>query len=164
MVGLTLVHLILLHADGSTNPLGIEDIYDFIPFYPYFLLKDFFGFLIFLFIFSYLIFFEPNFLGHPDNYIKANALVTPPHIVPEWYFLPFYAILRAVPSKLGGVIAMAASIGVLFFLPSIDTGKFRFLTLLARLWLAAKPRPPKTDRAFYKGPRFRPVFKFFFSF
>jgi len=89
MVGLTLMHLSLLHVDGSTNPLGLEDIYDFIPFYPYFLVKDIFGFLIFLFIFSYLVFFEPNFLGHPDNYIRANPLVTPPHIVPEWYFYLF---------------------------------------------------------------------------
>jgi quinol-cytochrome oxidoreductase complex cytochrome b subunit len=122
MVGLTLLHLSLLHVDGSTNPLAIDGLYDFIPFYPYFLVKDIFGFLIFLFVFSYLVFFEPNLLGHPDNYIRANPLVTPPHIVPEWYFLPFYAILRAVPSKLGGVIAMGASIGILFLMPALDRG------------------------------------------
>jgi quinol-cytochrome oxidoreductase complex cytochrome b subunit len=83
MVGLTLMHLYLLHADGSTNPLAIDGLYNFIPFYSYFLVKDIFGFLIFLFVFSFLVFFEPNLLGHPDNYIRANSLVTPPHIVPE---------------------------------------------------------------------------------
>lgn len=122
MVGLTLMHLSLLHVDGSTNPLSVDGLYDFIPFYPYFLVKDVFGFLIFLFLFSYLVFFEPNLLGHPDNYIRANPLVTPAHIVPEWYFLPFYAILRAVPSKLGGVVAMGASIGILFLIPALDRG------------------------------------------
>jgi quinol-cytochrome oxidoreductase complex cytochrome b subunit len=164
MVGLTLIHLVLLHSDGSTNPIGLEDAYDFIPFYPYFLIKDTLGFLIFLFIFSFLVFFEPNLLGHPDNYIKANPLVTPPHIVPEWYFLPFYAILRAVPSKLGGVVAMAASIGILFLLPTLDRGDFKLLKFLARLWLKYGPRPVVKDQALYKAPRFRPVFKFFFSF
>jgi quinol-cytochrome oxidoreductase complex cytochrome b subunit len=89
MAGLTLLHLSFLHIGGSTNPLGLEDSYDFIPFYPYFLIKDVFGFLVFLFSFSYLVFFEPNFLGHPDNYIRANPLITPAHIIPEWYFLPF---------------------------------------------------------------------------
>jgi ubiquinol-cytochrome c reductase cytochrome b/c1 subunit len=133
MVGVTLLHLTLLHVDGSTNPLGIDDAYDFIPFYPYFLLKDIFGLLLFLFVFSYLVFFSPNLLGHPDNYIRANPIVTPAHIVPEWYFLPFYAILRAVPSKLGGVVAMAAAIGILFFLPTIDKGDYFLLYWLARL-------------------------------
>jgi ubiquinol-cytochrome c reductase cytochrome b subunit len=118
------MHLSLLHVDGSTNPLAIDGLYDFIPFYPYFLVKDVFGFLVFLLFFSYFVFFKPNLLGHPDNYIRANALVTPAHIVPEWYFLPFYAILRAVPSKLGGVVAMGASIGILFLMPSLDRGNF----------------------------------------
>ena len=127
MVAVTLVHVTLLHSDGSTNPLGIDEASDYIPFYPYFWLKDIFGFLVFLFFFSYLVFFEPNLLGHPDNYIRANALVTPKHIVPEWYFLPFYAILRAVPDKLGGVILMCSSILILFFLPLIDRGEYRFL-------------------------------------
>jgi ubiquinol-cytochrome c reductase cytochrome b subunit len=130
MVGLTLMHLALLHVEGSSNPLGVEDLHDFIPFYPYFLVKDIFGFLIFLFFFSYLVFFEPNLLGHPDNYIRANPVVTPPHIVPEWYFLPFYAILRAVPSKLGGVVAMGASIGILFLLPILDRGQFSVIELI----------------------------------
>ena len=127
MVGLTLLHLSLLHVDGSTNPLGLDDAHDFIPFYPYFLIKDIFGFLVFLLVFSYLVFFEPNFLGHADNYIRANPLVTPAHIVPEWYFLPFYAILRAVPSKLGGVVVMAAAVGILFLLPGLDKKSFYLL-------------------------------------
>lgn len=130
MVGLTLLHLTVLHVDGSTNPLGLEDSYDFIPFYPYFLIKDIFGFLCLLTVLSYLVFFEPNLLGHPDNYIRANPLVTPPHIVPEWYFLPFYAILRAVPSKLGGVVAMGSSICILLLLPTLDTGNFKIIRIL----------------------------------
>jgi quinol-cytochrome oxidoreductase complex cytochrome b subunit len=133
MVGLTLMHLSLLHVDGSTNPLSVDGLYDFIPFYPYFLVKDILGFLIFLFLFSYLVFFEPNLLGHPDNYIRANPLVTPAHIVPEWYFLPFYAILRAVPSKLGGVIAMGASIGILFLMPALDRGNFYLIRCVASI-------------------------------
>jgi ubiquinol-cytochrome c reductase cytochrome b subunit len=131
MVAVTLTHLTLLHADGSTNPLGISECADYIPFYPYFWLKDIFGFLIFLVFFSFLVFFEPNLLGHPDNYIRANALVTPTHIVPEWYFLPFYAILRAVPNKLGGVILMIASIAILFFLPLIDRNEYTYLPYCA---------------------------------
>jgi len=120
MAGLSLIHLTLLHIDGSTNPLGIDDTADYISFYPYFLVKDFFGLFVFLLLFSYLVFFKPNMLGHPDNYIKANPLVTPAHIVPEWYFLPFYAILRAIPDKLGGVLAMGGAIAILFLLPIID--------------------------------------------
>jgi quinol-cytochrome oxidoreductase complex cytochrome b subunit len=165
MVGLTLLHLVLLHVEGSTNPLGL-DAYDFIPFYPYFVLKDVFGFLIFLFLFSYLVFFEPNLLGHPDNYIRANAQVTPHHIVPEWYFLPFYAMLRSCPSKLGGVAAMASAIGILFFLPSIDRNRFRFGWLF---WRVGQHHFKRTIKNFgvyngLQGPRFRPYFKFCFSF
>jgi ubiquinol-cytochrome c reductase cytochrome b/c1 subunit len=176
MIGVTLVHLVLLHKDGSTNPLGLGS-YDFIPFYPYFLAKDVFGFLIFLIFFSYFVFFEPNLLGHPDNYIRANPLVTPPHIVPEWYFLPFYAILRTVPSKLGGVVAMGASIGVLFLLPKLDRGQYtllrwllsdihhtsKFFTLRVNLE-APSLGVDHVDPTVHKAPRFRPVFKFFFSF
>ena len=173
MVGLTLLHLALLHLDGSTNPLGLEDTYDVIPFYPYFLTKDIFGFLIFLFVFSYLVFFEPNLLGHPDNYIRANPLVTPPHIVPEWYFLPFYAILRAVPSKLGGVVAMGAAILILFLLPTLDKGKFQLVKTFPIQGISYKTHRlfglnSNTYSAFFmpnvKGPRFRPIFKFVFSF
>jgi ubiquinol-cytochrome c reductase cytochrome b subunit len=96
---------------GSTSTIGK------IYFHPYFTIKDGFSFFVALLFFSILIFFYPNLLGHPDNYIMANALVTPPHIVPEWYFLPFYAILRAIPNKIGGVIAMLAAILVFFTIP-----------------------------------------------
>ena len=125
IVGLTIIHLSLLHKDGSNNPLGINKNVETIPFYPYFYVKDLFSFFIFLFIFSLFIFFAPNVLGHPDNYIPANPLVTPPHIVPEWYFLPFYAILRSIPDKLGGVIAMVSAILVLLLLPVINTSEIR---------------------------------------
>jgi ubiquinol-cytochrome c reductase cytochrome b subunit len=125
IVGLVLIHLSLLHKDGSNNPLGINSNVDTIPFYPYFYVKDLFGFLIFLFVFSVLVFFYPNLLGHSDNYIPANPLVTPAHIVPEWYFLPFYAILRSIPDKLGGVLAMIGSILILLALPVLNTSEIR---------------------------------------
>lgn len=125
IAALALVHLALLHLDGSTNPLGVDSSSDKIPFYPYFYVKDLFGFLILMAIFSYFVFFHPNTLGHPDNYIPANPMVTPPHIVPEWYFLPFYAILRSIPHKLGGVIAMGAAILGLMLLPYINTSEVR---------------------------------------
>lgn len=125
IVGLVLIHLSLLHKDGSNNPLGINSNVDTIPFYPYFYVKDLFGFLIFLFVFGVLVFFYPNLLGHSDNYIPANPLVTPAHIVPEWYFLPFYAILRSIPDKLGGVLAMIGSILILLALPVLNTSEIR---------------------------------------
>lgn len=113
------LHLILLHTTGSSNPTSDSSRNDnvYVSFYPYFYNKDIFGFLIFFFIYSYFIFFDPNYLGHPDNYIEANPMVTPLHIVPEWYFLPFYAMLRSIPNKLGGVVCMGASIIVLFIIP-----------------------------------------------
>jgi len=119
IVGLSAVHLVLLHLSGSGNPLGLDD-FDKLGFYPYFYLKDLFGFLVFTWVFIYFVFFNPNFLGHPDNYIKANPLSTPTHIVPEWYFLPFYAILRTIPNKLGGVACMGIAIIILAILPFID--------------------------------------------
>ncbi|MCC2645938.1 MAG: petB [Rickettsiaceae bacterium] len=127
IVALTMLHVIALHQHGSNNPKGIDvkSEKDTIPFHPYYTVKDFFGFGVYFLIFAFFIFYEPNYLGHPDNYIPANPLVTPAHIVPEWYFLPFYAILRAVPSKLGGVILMFASIMILFFLPWIDRSLVR---------------------------------------
>lgn len=109
ITGLVIGHLLLLHINGSNNPLGIESTVDRISFLPYFYIKDFFGLTIFALIFSFFIIYAPNYLGHPDNYIEANPMVTPPHIVPEWYFLPFYAILRTVPYKLGGVLLMLAA-------------------------------------------------------
>ena len=93
--------------------------------HPYYTVKDYFGLGVYLIIFAALVFFAPNFLGHPDNYIPANPLQTPAHIVPEWYFLPFYAILRSVPDKLGGVILMFSAIFILFVLPWLDTSKVR---------------------------------------
>jgi ubiquinol-cytochrome c reductase cytochrome b subunit len=125
IVGLVLVHLALLHESGSNNPLGITKGSSVISFYPYLYVKDLFAFLILIFSFSLLIFYFPNFLGHTDNYIPANPLVTPPHIVPEWYFLPFYAILRSIPDKLGGVLAMLAAILVLLLLPFINFSNIR---------------------------------------
>ncbi len=125
IAGLVIVHLSLLHKDGSNNPLGINTNVDTIPFYPYFYVKDLYAFFIFIFFFAFFVFFYPNLLGHPDNYIPANPLVTPAHIVPEWYFLPFYAILRSIPDKLGGVVAMISAILVLLLLPVINTSKVR---------------------------------------
>jgi quinol-cytochrome oxidoreductase complex cytochrome b subunit len=113
--GLALLHLILLHSAGSNNPLGIHEkrSMDKIDFYPYFYVKDLFSFIVVLLIITFTICYYPNLLGHPDNYIPANSLVTPTHIVPEWYFSLFYAILRSIPNKLGGVLAMVGSILIL---------------------------------------------------
>jgi quinol-cytochrome oxidoreductase complex cytochrome b subunit len=125
IAGLTIVHLSLLHKDGSNNPIGVDSAIDRVPFYPYFYVKDLFSFFIFLLVFSTFVFFYPNEMGHPDNYIPANPMVTPPHIVPEWYFLPFYAILRSIPDKLGGVIAMGGALVILLFLPFIHQSEIR---------------------------------------
>ena len=128
IAGLSLLHLALLHKDGSNNPLGVDTSVDKVPFYPYFIVKDLFAFFIFTFIFSIFIFYFPNAMGHPDNYIPANPLVTPAHIVPEWYFLPFYAILRSIPDKLGGVAAMGGALLVLFLIPFTNTSEVRSTT------------------------------------
>ena len=128
IAALTALHLTALHQGGSSNPLGTISNTDKIPFHPYFTVKDLFGAILFLIFFSFWIYFAPNYLGHPDNYIEADAMVTPTHIVPEWYLLPFYAILRAIPSKLGGVIFMFASIFVLVGLPWLDSSKVRSAT------------------------------------
>jgi quinol-cytochrome oxidoreductase complex cytochrome b subunit len=125
IVGAVLVHLAVLHQNGSNNPLGINGSIDKISFYPYFVIKDLFSWVIaFIFYFGF-VYFAPNYLGHTDNYIEANAMVTPAHIVPEWYFLPFYAILRSIPHKLGGVIAMFAALLVLLLLPYLNTSEVR---------------------------------------
>ena len=125
ILGLVIIHLSLLHSEGSNNPLGLNKNVDTIPFYPYFYVKDLLAFLVLIFIFSFFLFFAPNVLGHSDNYIPANPLVTPPHIVPEWYFLPFYAILRSIPDKLGGVAAMIGAILVLGLLPILNFSEIR---------------------------------------
>ena len=125
IAGLSLLHLALLHKDGSNNPLGVDTSVDKVPFYPYFIVKDLFAFFIFTFVFSVFIFYFPNAMGHPDNYIPANPLVTPAHIVPEWYFLPSYAILRSIPNKLLGVLALLASILILLILPVVNSSAIR---------------------------------------
>ena len=127
IVGVVMLHLVALHQFGSNNPLGVDvkSEGDTIPFHPYYTVKDYFGLGVFLIIFFGLVFFAPNFLGHPDNYIPADPLVTPAHIFPEWYFLPFYEILRAVPYKLLGVLLMFSAVAVLFILPWLDTHKVR---------------------------------------
>ena len=125
--GVVLLHVWAFHTTGNNNPTGInpKTKQDTIPFHPYYTVKDLFAIVVFMILFAYFVFYIPNFLGHADNYIEANPLVTPAHIVPEWYFLPFYAILRAVPDKLGGVILMFGSIAVMFVLPWLDTSKVR---------------------------------------
>jgi len=127
IVGVVGLHLVALHQHGSNNPLGIDrkGPQDSIPFHPYYTYKDMFGLSVFLIIFALFVFYAPNFLGDPQNYIPANPLQTPPEIVPEWYFLPFYAILRSIPNKLFGVCAMFGSILVLFIVPWLDTSKVR---------------------------------------
>lgn len=125
IVGVVLIHLILLHEVGSNNPLGITLKTENIPFYPYFYTKDLFGLMILFLVFFIFIFYYPNALGHPDNYIEANPMKTPLHIVPEWYFLPFYAILRSIPNKIGGVIAMFGSLIILLTIPFTNSSEIR---------------------------------------
>jgi quinol-cytochrome oxidoreductase complex cytochrome b subunit len=128
IAGVVVLHIWALHHVGQNNPTGVEvkDLRkDTVPFTPYATVKDAFGMVCFMLVFAWFVFYTPNYMGHADNYIPANPLVTPAHIVPEWYFLPFYAILRSIPSKLGGVIAMFGAIAVLAFLPWLDTSKVR---------------------------------------
>lgn len=137
LAALVILHLIALHTHGSSNPLGITGNIDRIAFHPYFSFKDLITVFIFIFILCLFVFFSPNTLGHPDNYIPGNPMVTPASIVPEWYFLPFYAILRSVPNKLGGVIAMFGALIILLLLPILD-------------------------KSLYRGLAFKPLSKFFF--
>ena len=128
ILGLVILHIWALHIPGNNNPTGIEikkPSKDTIPFHPHITIKDLFALLVFLIIFLGFVFFSPDILGHPDNYIPANPMVTPYHIVPEWYLLPFYAILRSVPDKLGGVVLLFASLLILLALPWLDRGKVR---------------------------------------
>nr|AAM45774.1 cytochrome b [Phallichthys tico] len=124
----TLVHLVFLHETGSNNPIGLNSDADKISFHPYFSYKDLLGFIFLLTTLITLALFSPNLLGDPENFTPANPLVTPPHIKPEWYFLFAYAILRSIPNKLGGVLALLASILVLILVPLLHTSKQRSLT------------------------------------
>ena len=163
IAGVVILHVWALHVTGQTNPTGVEvkSSKDTVPFTPHATVKDGLAMVVFLAVFAYFVFYLPNFLGHPDNYIEANSLKTPSHIVPEWYFLPFYAMLRAITfnigpidSKLGGVLVMFGSIIILFFLPWLDTSRVRstafrpiykifFWIFVANAiflgWLGAKP-------------------------
>nr|AAT98618.1 cytochrome b [Nycticebus coucang] len=125
VAALVVIHLIFLHETGSNNPSGIPSDSDKIPFHPYYSLKDLLGMIFLLATLSTLVLFFPDLLGDPDNYIPANPLVTPPHIKPEWYFLFAYAILRSIPNKLGGVLALAMSILILAMIPHLHTAKQR---------------------------------------
>nr|Q508N0.1 RecName: Full=Cytochrome b; AltName: Full=Complex III subunit 3; AltName: Full=Complex III subunit III; AltName: Full=Cytochrome b-c1 complex subunit 3; AltName: Full=Ubiquinol-cytochrome-c reductase complex cytochrome b subunit [Dipodomys venustus]AAY23216.1 cytochrome b [Dipodomys venustus] len=152
-----MVHLLFLHETGSNNPLGIPSDCDKIPFHPYYTTKDFLGMVLLLAFFFTMVLFFPDLLGDPDNYSPANPLNTPPHIKPEWYFLFAYAILRSIPNKLGGVIALIMSILVLALLPHIQTSKQRSLMfrpisqflfwllvadVLALTWIGGQPVEP----------------------
>lgn len=125
LAALALVHLVFLHVNGSSNPVGVDSRGARVPFYPYFYVKDMFSLVVLIIPFTWFVFFAPNTLGHPDNYIEANPLVTPPHIVPEWYFLPFYAVLRSIPHKFLGVIAIVVSIVGFLVLPFTDRSDIR---------------------------------------
>nr|ART64875.1 cytochrome b [Neritina violacea] len=154
ILAMTVIHLLFLHETGSNNPLGINSDTDKIPFHSYYTFKDLVGFIVLLFLLTLLVMFSPQLLGDPENFIPANPLVTPVHIQPEWYFLFAYAILRSIPSKLGGVVALVLSIAILFILPFTHLGKFRstafypvsqvlFWTLigifLILTWIGARP-------------------------
>jgi ubiquinol-cytochrome c reductase cytochrome b/c1 subunit len=156
ILGVVILHVWALHVAGQNNPTGIEakTSQDTVPFTPYATLKDSFFMAVFCILYAWFVFYIPNYLGHADNYIPANPGVTPTHIVPEWYYLPFYAILRAIPNKLLGVVGMFSSIAILAFLPWLDTSRVRsanyrplfrqffwvFVAVCILLgWLGAKP-------------------------
>jgi len=154
LTALSLLHILFLHQTGSSNPLGLNRNVFKIPIHPYFLIKDVLGYVILLILLAYLVFLQPYLLGDPDNFIPANPLSTPVHIQPEWYFLFAYAILRSVPNKLGGVLALLSAILVLYTLPLISFHKFRsnsiypmsqiifwsiVATFLALTWIGARP-------------------------
>nr|QBZ37560.1 cytochrome b [Ceruchus minor] len=154
VTALIMIHLLFLHQTGSSNPMGLNSNIDKIPFHPYFSLKDIFGFAVMLSILVILILTYPNLLGDPDNFIPANPLVTPVHIQPEWYFLFAYAILRSIPNKLGGVIALLMSIAILLIMPFTNNKKLQsnkfypinkllfwfFVSIILLLtWIGARP-------------------------
>nr|YP_010320623.1 cytochrome b [Myra affinis]UJP67367.1 cytochrome b [Myra affinis] len=153
----TLIHILFLHQSGANNPLGISSQLDKLPFHPYFTFKDIVGFVVMLTLLFLLSLISPYMLGDPDNFIPANPLSTPAHIQPEWYFLFAYAILRSIPNKLGGVIALVASVAILMILPFTHVSKFRSLTfypvnqimfwilvsiLILLTWIGARPVEP----------------------
>ena len=123
IAGFTLIHIALLHKVGSSSPVKSNNGLDDVPFYPYYVSKDLFAFSVYLLVFSFFVLYYPNFLNHPVNYIPANPMRTPAHVVPEWYFLPYYAILRSIPHKTGGILAMLGSLLVLFLIPFISTSE-----------------------------------------
>ena len=125
LAGLSLVHLIALHEGGSNNPIGVRSDIDKIPFHYYYVLKDLYGVVVLAMVLSVFVFFFPYMLGDPENFRQANSLVTPTHIQPEWYFLFAYAILRSIPSKLGGVVALVSSLLVLFLIPLLHKSQLR---------------------------------------
>nr|AWV84041.1 cytochrome b [Tettigades lacertosa] len=129
ILALSMVHLIFLHQKGSNNPIGLSSNIDKISFHPYFSIKDILGFLLVLILFVVFSLLNPYLLGDPDNFIPANSMVTPKHIQPEWYFLFAYAILRSIPNKLGGVIALVMSILILVFIPTLNNSKFLGLSM-----------------------------------
>nr|QXG19294.1 cytochrome b [Drosophila lacteicornis] len=154
VLAMTMIHLLFLHQTGSNNPIGLNSNIDKIPFHPYFTFKDIVGFIVMIFILISLVLISPNLLGDPDNFIPANPLVTPAHIQPEWYFLFAYAILRSIPNKLGGVIALVLSIAILMILPFYNLSKFRgiqfypinqilfwimVVTVILLTWIGARP-------------------------
>lgn len=154
ITAIVILHLLFLHQTGRNNPLGINSNYDKVPFHPFFSIKDLIGITITLTIFSLLVLLEPRLLGDPENFIPANPIVTPVHIQPEWYFLFAYAILRSIPNKLGGVIAIIISIVIIVLLPFTNKGKFQsiafypinkiifwsFVTVIILLtWIGARP-------------------------
>nr|YP_010032695.1 cytochrome b [Cletus rubidiventris]QOW08016.1 cytochrome b [Cletus rubidiventris] len=154
IAAMVMIHLLFLHQTGSNNPLGVSSKYDMVPFHPYFSIKDLMGMMFTLTLFSLLILLEPRLLGDPENYIPANPMVTPVHIQPEWYFLFAYAILRSIPNKLGGVMAMILSIAIIVILPLTNKSKFQsmafypankllfwsFVTTMVLLtWIGARP-------------------------
>nr|QXI83510.1 cytochrome b [Neomyia cornicina] len=154
VLAMTMIHLLFLHETGSNNPIGVNSNIDKIPFHPYFTYKDIIGFIIMTMILILLVLINPYMLGDPDNFIPANPLVTPIHIQPEWYFLFAYAILRSIPNKLGGVIALILSIAILMIMPFYHLSKFRgiqfypinkimfwmmVVTVILLTWIGARP-------------------------
>jgi quinol-cytochrome oxidoreductase complex cytochrome b subunit len=173
IAGFTLIHIALLHKVGSSRPVKSENGADDISFYPYFVSKDLFAFSVYLLVFAFFVLYYPNFLNHPVNYIPANPMRTPAHVVPEWYFLPYYAILRSIPHKTGGILAMLGSLLVLFLIPFINTSKTRNTTdrpifklffwifisdILVLTWVGQKP----VRDAFIFTGQIATVYYFFF--